>query len=114
MPRVSTSGAHGGRRPNAGRKRGGKNRSTVAKETLQAKALEAGVSPLEFMLGVGRGEIKETVTVEGKATQVAAPLSLRIEAMRAAAPYLHKRLAQSIDVGSAPVVINVNLGEVED
>lgn len=67
---------YGGARPGAGRPKGSHN-SLLDKE-LRASALEGGESPLEFLLGVMRDdqETKER----------------RIDAAKAAAPYVHAKL----------------------
>ena len=59
-----------------GRKKGTPNKATAAK----AKAIaESGLTPLDFMLGILRDETQEPV--------------MRFEAAKAAAPYVHPRLA---------------------
>lgn len=67
----------GGARPGAGRKPGIKNRLT--KEQVKAVA-ETGQTPLEFLLEVMRDAQKA--------------LDVRLEAAKAAAPYVHAKLAQ--------------------
>jgi hypothetical protein len=68
--------SHGGRRAGSGRKKSGANRlDTKARQ----QAMESGITPLEYMLGVMR-----------------APGSTddqRMEAAKGAAPYVHARLA---------------------
>lgn len=70
---------HGGKRPGAGRKKG-----QVVKfdEAARKKAAETGILPLEFMLNVMRDEEQD--------------FSTRFDAAKAAAPYVHARLA-SVD-----------------
>lgn len=68
----------GGVRPNAGRKAGSVNKRTIAHKELAARAAAEGESPLEFMLRVMRTSDDE---------------SQRFEAAKAAAPYVHPRLA---------------------
>jgi hypothetical protein len=41
---------HGGARPGAGRKRGGKNRGTLKREAAFAKAAQTELMPVEFLL----------------------------------------------------------------
>lgn len=78
---------HGGRRPGAGRKRGTLNR--FSKE-LVAKASESGTLPVEYLLEVMRDQSLDT--------------RLRIDAARAAAPYVHQKLsAISVDVTTPDV-----------
>src|SRR5215203_4698940 len=68
--------SHGGRRAGSGRKRSGANRlDTKARQ----HALESGLSPLEFMLAILRNEANSD--------------AVRMEAAKAAAPYVHARLA---------------------
>ena len=74
--------ARGGARPNAGRKPGTLNRFN--RELLE-RANEGGQLPLDYMLGVMRDESLDT--------------RLRIDAAKAAAPYVHQKLsAISVDV----------------
>ena len=67
--------ARGGKREGAGRKKGTKNRRTLAeKEALAA----SGLSPLDYMLSVLRDKKQ--------------PEELRLTAAKAAAPYCHRAL----------------------
>jgi hypothetical protein len=67
--------ALGGKRAGAGRKPGTRNRRTVE----QVAAVEAsGLMPLDYMLGVMRNENEDAVR--------------RLDAAKAAAPYVHARL----------------------
>lgn len=68
--------AHGGARPGAGRKPG---QTTKLNEDARQKALEGGISPLEYMLGQLRDETNSK--------------DVRMDAAKAAAPYVHARLA---------------------
>jgi hypothetical protein len=77
----------GGARPGAGRRAGGKNRRTAEREKAIA---ESGLSPLEYLIQVYRDEAEDT----GK----------RLDAAKAAAPYLHPRLS-SVQV-SGDLTIN--------
>ena len=67
----------GGKREGAGRKPGSLNRIS---RQAQASALAGGVTPLDYMLGMLRDPTLER--------------ELRFEAAKAAAPYVHPRLAQ--------------------
>lgn len=71
--------AHGGARPGAGRKKGGSNKLT--EEAVKA-AQEGGVMPLDYLLQV----MRDPGADEGK----------RIDAAKAAAPYVHPKL-QPVD-----------------
>lgn len=78
--------SHGGPRRGAGRKPG----SATAKTRLIAdRAAEQGITPLEFMLNVMRQEPPETEDERVRQSYVA----MRFEAAKAAAPYIHPRLA---------------------
>jgi len=68
--------AHGGARPGAGRKPG---QSTKLNQKAREEALAGGISPLDYMLALLRDE--------DEAKEV------RMDAAKAAAPYLHPRLA---------------------
>lgn len=67
--------AHGGARPNAGRKPGGANK--ITQEAIEA-AKGGGEMPLDFLLRIMRDEAAEEVK--------------RIDCAKAAAPYLHHKL----------------------
>ena len=66
---------HGGARNGAGRKKGGASKLDQA---ARKKALEQGISPLDYLLSVMRCEAEETAR--------------RVDAAKAAAPYVHARL----------------------
>lgn len=66
----------GGKRPGSGRKPGSKNTRTAE---LARKAAEAGLTPLEYLLSLMRDEERET--------------NVRLDAAKAAAPYVHPKLA---------------------
>jgi hypothetical protein len=75
---------HGGPRPNSGRKKGTPNRFNIES---REKAKLSGLLPLDYMLGVMRDE--------------RLPKPRRDEMAKAAAPYLHARLA-SMQVSGNP------------
>lgn len=77
----------GGPREGAGRPKGSKSRATREREK---KILESGLTPLEYMISVVRDE--------------GAPRGDRLDAAKAAAPYLHPRLS-SVQV-SGDLTIN--------
>ena len=68
--------ARGGKRSGAGRKAGSVSKRTQA---IAEKAFERGMTPLEFMLDVMRDTRQE--------------MSLRMDAAKASASYMHPRLA---------------------
>lgn len=76
----------GGKRAGAGRKKGVPNKRTAEVQ----KAVEAsGITPLEFMLKIMRtepGEIEDRRVLQSI-------MEMRFEAAKAAAPYVHARLA---------------------
>lgn len=67
---------HGGPRPGAGRKQG---QTTKLNEAARKQAAEGGLMPLDYMLQTLRNEDK--------------PDDERFEAAKAAAPYVHAKLA---------------------
>jgi hypothetical protein len=82
---------NGGARPGAGRKPGSPNKKTAE---VQKAVAESGITPLEFMLEVMRKE--PDPSLEPREFLTAA--TLRFEAAKAAAPYVHAKLS-SIEMG---------------
>lgn len=68
--------ARGGARPGAGRPKGTPNKATAAR---QAEIAASGLTPLDYMLAILRDETKDEAA--------------RFEAAKAAAPYVHPKLA---------------------
>ena len=68
--------AAGGKRPGAGRPKGSTNK---ASRELQEQFASPGVMPLEFLIGIMRDPAEDQAK--------------RIDAAKAAAPYVHARLA---------------------
>lgn len=92
------SNGRGGARKGAGRKTGS---ATAKTREIANRAAEEGVTPLEFMLEVMRTSPPDGL--EGQALVQA--MGLRFEAAKAAAPYMHPRLA-AVEVtgeGGGPV-----------
>ena len=87
--------AKGGARRGAGRKRGGKNAKSAE---IAQKAAAEGITPLEYLLNVMRAPISE----EGDLVAKVAAHTLRFEAAKAAAPYMHPRLATHEVKGNGP------------
>ena len=79
------SNGRGGRRSGAGRKKGS---LTAKTREIAEKASEEGITPLEYMLKV----LRDSSEHEDPKVQVARE-ALRFEAAKAAAPYIHPRLA---------------------
>ena len=87
--------ARGGRRDNAGRKPGATN--TRTREVAERAAAE-GITPLEYMLELLRKPYPE----EADGSVLAAYDAMKLEAAKAAAPYVHPRLANVdplVDIG---------------
>lgn len=66
----------GGARPGGGRPKGSKNKASIAREQ-EIKA--SGLTPLDYMLTIMRDE--------------EAPKDVRLDAAKAAAPYVHPKLS---------------------
>jgi hypothetical protein len=81
------SNGRGGKRQNAGRKAGSATKRT---REIADKAMEEGITPLEFMLEIMRTEPSDDVK---DPRLLADLLGMRFEAAKAAAPYIHPRLA---------------------
>lgn len=88
----------GGLRPGAGRKPGV---PTLKTQEISSRAFDSGISPLEYMLSVMRDDL--------------APPSVRLDAAKSAAPYMHPRLAMSAerDVRPGPLIEGNSLSDVE-
>ena len=68
--------AHGGPRPNSGRKKGSKNVKSIE---IANRCAEEGITPLEYMLNIMRDPTQE--------------FDVRMDAAKSAAPYIHPKLA---------------------
>lgn len=88
--------SRGGARQGAGRPKGGANKIN---DEARAKALAIGISPLDYLLGLLRDEAQDQDT--------------RIDAAKAAAPYVHARLTAVEHSGDKdkPVAISVSWQE---
>ena len=98
------SPGRGGKRVGAGRKKGSATKRT---REIADRAAKEGITPLEFMLDVMRNEPPAGLepSDELKAT------TLRFEAAKAAAPYMHPRLA-AVEVtgeGGGPIETRTTL-----
>lgn len=71
--------ARGGKRENAGRRKGTVSERTRARIEIAEKALASGLTPLDYMLGILRDETNDAKD--------------RFAAAKEAAPYMHPRLA---------------------
>jgi hypothetical protein len=109
--RKSNAAGRGGRRPGSGRPKGAATKKT---REIADRAAAEGITPLEFMLRIMRTE-PEDVEDERQAVAI---MNLRFEAAKAAAPYMHPRLAAVEHTGadgkdlipSAPI-FHVNLAK---
>lgn len=94
-----------GSRP--GERRGGRVKGTRNKKTADViKAVEAGgITPLQYMLDVMRGVLPK----DASPAEVIAFTTLRFEAAKAAAPYVHPKLAaiEHTGKGGGPIEANV-------
>jgi len=79
------SKGRGGKRPGAGRKVGS---ATAKTREIADKAAEEGITQLEYMLQV----MRQPSDHEDEKIQIARE-AMRFEAAKAAAPYIHPRLA---------------------
>jgi hypothetical protein len=84
---------NGGKRKGAGRKKGSVTKVKKKIETIIAD-IGIGMLPLEFLLKVMRGEIKD----EYEGVQREPSLALKADCAKAAAPYIHKKMPQEADV----------------
>jgi len=101
--KTSSESRRGGARSGAGRKPGIANQRT---REIADKAAASGVTPLEFMLDVMRKPYPEGADALAKAQAD----GLRLDAAKAAAPYIHPRLG-NVD---SPVRIGPLTGELAD
>lgn len=88
MPNIQTksNGTRGGARKGAGRKPGSATQRT---RVIADRAMADGLTPLEYMLKVMRTEPDPTL----EPRELASAIVMRFEAAKAAAPYIHPRLA---------------------
>lgn len=75
-----------GQAKTGGRQRGVKNKASVEREKAVAAS---GITPLEFMLNIMRGKPPEGLGP----VELLAFTGMRFEAAKAAAPYVHPKLA---------------------
>lgn len=94
------SNGRGGKRPGAGRKAGSATRKT---REIAERAMADGITPLEFMLNIMRTELPE---VEDERVLLDA-MAMRFEAAKAAAPYIHPRLAAIEHSGGLEVELSI-------
>lgn len=101
--------ARGGKRANAGRKTGSATKKT---REIAEKAAENGQTPLEYMLDVMRSPMPKELAEKLQDPKVKLSVellsqlfgwhSMRFEAAKAAAPYMHPRLQTTTVKGDTP------------
>lgn len=104
----TNSNGRGGARKGAGRKPGSATKRT---REIADKAAGDGITPLEYMLQVMRNDPPEGL--EGP--QMLSAISLRFEAAKAAAPYIHPKLS-AVEVsgdGGGPVLTEITIKVVD-
>lgn len=90
--------SHGGARPGAGRKPGSKSKRT---QKVAKAAVKSGISPLEYMLQVMRNSRADT--------------KRRDDMAKAAAPFVHPRLATMAHTGpNGGPIQTVDLSKLSD
>lgn len=95
------SSGRGGARKGAGRKKGSATKRT---REIADRALEDGLTPLEYMLQIMRADsFHEDPKIEAQREM------LRFEAAKASAPYVHPRLATVEHMGAGGGPIDHNL-----
>jgi hypothetical protein len=94
------SNGRGGKRAGAGRKAGS---ATTKTREIAERAMEGGITPLEFMLNIMRAEAPET---EDPRLMLDA-MAMRFEAAKAAAPYVHPKLAAIEHSGGLSVDLSI-------
>lgn len=67
-----------------GRPKGSKNKKDLIKQALTNKAITSGLTPLELFLQVLRNPKQ--------------PMYLRLDAAKAAAPYMHKKMPVAVSI----------------
>ena len=87
----------GGQRPGSGRPKGARNRRT---ERQEREIEESGMTPLEYLTSVYRDEARDT--------------DERMEAAKAAAPYVHAKLSSVEWSGTLGVSHEDALDELDD
>lgn len=96
----NNSNGRGGRRSGAGRKPGALTKKT---REIADRAMAEGITPLEFMLNIMRADPPETddarVNLEA--------MAMRFEAAKAAAPYVHPKLAAVELSGGVEVELSI-------
>jgi hypothetical protein len=100
---METTTKKGGVRAGAGRKKGIPNKKTA---DVQAKVAASGVTPLEYMLSQMRKPYPRRASV----AQKIAMDNMRFEAAKAAAPYVHAKLAsiEHSGKGGGPLLVSIS------
>ena len=102
LENIQDDSSHGGSRKGAGRKPGSATKRT---REIADKAADEGITPLEYMLEVMRSEAPDSddgrVMIDHR--------QMKFEAAKAAAPYMHPRLAAIEHTGADGGVIDHSL-----
>lgn len=85
----------GGARAGAGRKKGSKSPQTLKRAEIAAKALDNGLTPLDYMLSLLRDEDQDQ--------------AVRVDVAKAAAPYIHPKLANIEHSGPDGGPLNIQI-----
>ncbi len=106
----------GGRRVGAGRKKGSLSTTGFGgvhfQHTLQSYQRRFNTHPLDLLLAIINDEVRGK---DGKLTEL--PLALKIEAAKAAAPYLHRKLPQAVELDGpdgGPLRYSMDLTKLND
>lgn len=104
MPAIEkqSTGTKGGSRPGSGRKAGVPNKRT---QEVQAAVEASGITPLEYMLSVMRSEAPDT----DDPVVLMRHIEARMDAAKAAAPYVHAKLASIEHTGEGGGAISLAL-----
>ena len=88
---------HGGSRPGAGRKRGSRNKSTIARQMV-AKELDVS-DPERIETAVHNRGGRLLMALEQIALDEGQPVGIRISAAKAALPFLVPKLTENVNEG---------------
>ncbi len=106
----------GGRRVGAGRKKGSLSLTGFGgvhfQRTLQSYQRRFKTHPLDLLLAIINDEVRGK---DGKPTEL--PVALKLEAAKAAAPYLHRKLPQAVELDGTdggPIRYSMDLTKLTD
>ncbi len=106
----------GGRRVGAGRKKGSRSTTSFGgvhfQRTVRSYQRRFKTHPLDLLLGIINDEVRDK---DGKPTEL--PLALKLEAAKVAAPYLHRKLPQAVELDGTdggPLRYSMDLTKLSD